>query len=141
MNRRVVITGMGAICALGHDARTVWVGMREGKSAIAPLTGFENQDMRVKVAAQVRDFDPAAHFDSKKLILLDRVSQFTLVAAREAVRQSGLDFAQGNLSQRSACVVGTASMLTSSSTTLTRSGTRLRRAAAWSSDTCRGLGS
>jgi len=107
MNRRVVITGVGAICALGHDARAVWQGMREGRSAIAPLAGFENQDMRIKVAAQVRDFDPAAHFDSKSLILLDRVSQFALVAAREAVAQSGLDFAQGNLSQRSACVVGT----------------------------------
>ena len=107
MNRRVVITGVGAICALGHDARAVWQGMREGRSAIAPLAGFENQDMRIKVAAQVRDFDPAAYFDSKKLILLDRVSQFALVAAREAVAQSGLDFAQGNLSQRSACVVGT----------------------------------
>jgi nodulation protein E len=107
MNRRVVITGVGAICALGHDARATWAGMREGRSAIATLTGFENQDMRVKVAAQVRDFDPSAHFDSKKLVLLDRVSQFALVAAREAVKQSGLDFAQGNLGQRSACVVGT----------------------------------
>ncbi|MDE2498221.1 MAG: beta-ACP synthase, partial [Xanthomonadaceae bacterium] len=48
MNRRVVITGVGAICALGHDARAVWKGMREGKSAIASLTGFETQDMRVK---------------------------------------------------------------------------------------------
>ncbi|HEX7369864.1 MAG TPA: beta-ketoacyl-[acyl-carrier-protein] synthase family protein [Rhodanobacteraceae bacterium] len=107
MSRRVVITGVGAICALGHDARTVWNGMREGRSAIAPLTGFENQDMRVKVAAQVRDFDPATHFDSKKLILLDRVAQFALVAAREAVQQSGLDFSKDDLRTRSACVIGT----------------------------------
>jgi nodulation protein E len=109
MNRRVVITGVGAICALGHDVRAIWAGMREGCSAIAPLVGFEDQDMRVKVAAQVRDFDPATHFDSKKLILLDRVSQFALVAAREAAAQSGLDFAQGDLRQRSACVIGTGS--------------------------------
>jgi nodulation protein E len=109
MNRRVAITGAGTICALGHDARTTWAAMREGRSAIAPLAGFDGQDMRVKVAAQVRDFDPAAHFDSKKLILLDRVSQFALVAAREAVAQSGLDFAQGDIRQRSACVVGTGS--------------------------------
>ncbi len=107
MNRRVVITGVGAICALGGNARATWAGMREGRSAIAPLAGFEDQDMRVKVAAQVRDFDPAAHFDAKKLILLDRVSQFALVAAREAVAQSGLDFTQADLRQRSACVVGT----------------------------------
>lgn len=108
-DRRVVITGAGAICALGHDAPTIWAGMRDGRSAIAPLAGFENEDMRVKVAAQVRDFDPAAHFDSRKLALLDRVSQFALLAAREAVAQSGLDFAQGDLHRRSACVVGTGS--------------------------------
>lgn len=107
MSRRVVITGVGAICALGHDADTIWRGMREGRSAIAPLTGFDGQDMRVKVAAQVRDYDPAQHFDPKKLILLDRVSQFALVAAREAVAHSGIDFSQGELRQRSACVVGT----------------------------------
>ncbi|WIG56650.1 MAG: 3-oxoacyl-[acyl-carrier-protein] synthase, KASII [Rhodanobacteraceae bacterium] len=107
MNRRVVITGVGAICALGHDARAIWQGMREGRSAIAPLAGFENEDMRVKIAAQVRDYDPHAHFDPKKLVLLDRVSQFAVIAAREAVAQSGIDFAQGDLRQRSACVVGT----------------------------------
>ncbi|HEX5954168.1 MAG TPA: beta-ketoacyl-[acyl-carrier-protein] synthase family protein [Rhodanobacteraceae bacterium] len=107
MNRRVVITGVGAICALGHDARTVWQGMRDGRCAIAPLAGFETQDMRVKVAAQVRDYDPVTHFDPKKLVLLDRVSQFALVAAREAVAQSTLDFAQGDLRQRSGCVIGT----------------------------------
>jgi nodulation protein E len=107
-NRRVVITGIGAICALGHDAATIWAGLREGKSAIAPLTGFENEDMRVQIAAQVRDYDPAAWFDSKKRILLDRVSQFALIAAREAVAQSGLDFQREALGQRTACVVGTA---------------------------------
>ncbi|MBS0433013.1 MAG: beta-ketoacyl-[acyl-carrier-protein] synthase family protein [Proteobacteria bacterium] len=105
---RVVITGMGAICALGHDAREVWTGMREGQSAIAPLAGFENQGLRVKVAAQVRDFDPLRHFDEKKLLLLDRVSQFVLIAAREAVSQSGIDFAADeSLRARTACVIGT----------------------------------
>ncbi|MGH8145080.1 MAG: beta-ketoacyl-[acyl-carrier-protein] synthase family protein [Rhodanobacteraceae bacterium] len=107
MNRRVVITGVGAICALGHDARTVWTGMREGRSAIGPLHGFEDQDMRVKVAAQVRDYEPAQHFDAKKLLLLDRVSQFALIAAREAVAQSGIDFSHDGLRARSACVLGT----------------------------------
>ena len=109
MNRRVVITGMGAICALGHDARSMWQGMREGRGAIAPLAGFEDHaDLRVRVAAQVRDYDPLAHFDEKKLLLLDRVSQFALIAAREAVAQSGLDFATDEaLRARTACIVGT----------------------------------
>ncbi|MGB8635717.1 MAG: beta-ketoacyl-[acyl-carrier-protein] synthase family protein [Rhodanobacteraceae bacterium] len=105
--RRVVVTGMGAICALGPNADSCWQGMREGRSAIAPLTGFEDTSLRVEVAAQVSDFDPSAHFDRRKLSLLDRVSQFSLVAAREAVSQSGLDFNQAGLGHRSACVIGT----------------------------------
>lgn len=108
MNRRVVITGMGAICALGNNAREVWAGMREGRSAIAPLRGFEDQtDLRVRVAAQVQGYDPAQHFDPKKLILLDRVSQFPLIAAREAINQAGLEFRSSGLGTRTACVVGT----------------------------------
>jgi nodulation protein E len=108
MNRRVVITGVGAICALGHNAREVWQGMREGRSAIAPLSGFDDPTLRVRVAAQVRDYDPLQHFDEKKLLLLDRVSQFALIAAREAVSHSGLDFsADESLRARTACIVGT----------------------------------
>ena len=108
MARRVVITGMGAVCALGRNAREVWQGMREGRSAISPLQGFENEDMRVRVAAQVRGYDPLQHFDEKKLLLLDRVSQFALIAAREAVSQAGIDFpADENLRARTACIIGT----------------------------------
>ncbi|HEX6613519.1 MAG TPA: beta-ketoacyl-[acyl-carrier-protein] synthase family protein [Rhodanobacteraceae bacterium] len=107
MSRRVVITGMGAICALGNDAREVWQGMREGRSAIAPLAGFDDPTLRVRVAAQVRDYDPLKHFDEKKLLLLDRVSQFVLIAAREAVAQSGLEFREGGIGQRTGCVIGT----------------------------------
>jgi nodulation protein E len=105
--RRVVITGVGAICALGHDARATWAAMREGRGGIGPLAGFEDQAMRAKVAAQVRDYDPKQYFDPKKLPLYDRVSQFALIAAREAVAQSGLDFHQAALGARTACVVGT----------------------------------
>jgi len=107
MNRRVVITGMGAICALGNTARDVWAGMREGRSAIAPLAGFDDPTLRVRVAGQVCDYDPLAYFDEKKLLLLDRVSQFALIAAREAVAQSGLEFRESGLGVRTACVVGT----------------------------------
>lgn len=107
MARRVVITGVGAISASGADARALWESMREGRSAIAPLAGFSGEDLRVRVAAQVRGFDPAAHFGPKQLILLDRSTQFALVAAREAVAQAGLDFRQGDLGLRSACVIGT----------------------------------
>ncbi|MGA9341251.1 MAG: beta-ketoacyl-[acyl-carrier-protein] synthase family protein [Rhodanobacteraceae bacterium] len=107
MNRRVVVTGMGTISALGHDASNGWRAMREGASAISALRGFDDHDMRVRIAAQVRDFNPTAHFEGKRLLLLDRVSQFALVAAREAVAQSGLDFRADGLGQRSACIIGT----------------------------------
>ena len=104
--RRVAITGMGAVSALGHDAASTWAAMREGRSGIAPIVNIPTDLLNVKIAAEVRGFDPAAHIDAKKLPLLDRVSQFALVAAREAVAQSGLDFREGNRGARSACIVG-----------------------------------
>lgn len=106
--RRVVITGMGAISALGHDAAACWREMLAGRSAIGLIQAVPAQLLRAPVAAEVRGFDPAAHFDDKRLPLLDRVSQFALVAAREAVRQSGLDFQTGELRDRSAVIIGTA---------------------------------
>ena len=104
--RRVVITGMGAVCALGHNAATTWAAMREGDSGIGPICNIPTDLLNVKIAAEVRGFDPAAHFEHKRLPLLDRVSQFALVAAREAVAQSGLDFSIDNRGDRTACVIG-----------------------------------
>lgn len=103
---RVVITGMGAICALGHNAIQCWQGMREGRSAIGPLRGFDDPTLRIRVAAQVSGFDASAHFNARHLAILDPVSQFALVAAREAVAQSGIDFANGPLARRTACIIG-----------------------------------
>jgi nodulation protein E len=105
--RRVAITGMGAICALGHDARSTWTAMREGRVGIGPIENIPTELLNVKIAAEVRGFDPATHFDAKRLPLLDRVSQFALVAAREAVAQSGLEFKASGLGERTACIVGT----------------------------------
>ena len=104
--RRVVITGMGAISALGHTAPANWNELREGRSGIAPISNISTDLLLIKIAAEVRSFDPAAHFEHKRLPLLDRVSQFALVAAREAVAQSGLDFRAGNFGERTACIVG-----------------------------------
>jgi nodulation protein E len=92
--QRVVITGMGAVTPLGHTASATWNGLREGRSAIASITSLPREALRFGIAAEVRDFDPFAYFDEKRLILLDRVSQLALVAAREAIAQSGVDFAQ-----------------------------------------------
>jgi nodulation protein E len=79
--RKVVITGMGAISALGHDAAACWREMLAGRSAIGPIRAVAGELLRAPVAAEVSRFDPAAHFDSKRLPLLDRVSQFATTAA------------------------------------------------------------
>ena len=105
--RRVVITGMGAVTPLGHTAPATWAALREGRSAIGPITSLPREALRFGIAAEVRDFDPLQHFDEKKLILLDRVSQLALVAAREAIAQSGIDFARENLGENTAVVIGT----------------------------------
>jgi nodulation protein E len=105
--RRVAITGMGCISALGHDAPTSWQAMREGRVGIGPIANIPTELLQVKIAAEVRGFDPGAHFESKRLALLDRVSQFALVAAREAVAQAGLDFRAEGRGDRTACIIGT----------------------------------
>ncbi len=105
--RRVVITGMGSISALGHDATTCWQAMREGHSGIGRISVVDPALLKAPIAAEVRHFDPLKHFDEKKLVLLDRVSQFALVAAREAVAQSGLDFRADSLGETTAVIIGT----------------------------------
>src|SRR4029079_18201063 len=105
--RRVVIAGMGAVSAIGHDAASTWNSMREGRCAIGPIVNIPTELTNIKIAAEVRDYDAAKHFDSKKLIFLDRVAQFALLAAREAVAQSGLDFRAAGRGERTACIVGT----------------------------------
>ena len=106
---RVVITGMGCISALGVTASATWHSMREGRSGIGPLTGLNDSTLRTPIAAQAKGFVAGAHFDDKRLVLLDPVSQFALVAAREAVSQSGLVFSAAGteLAERTAVIIGT----------------------------------
>jgi nodulation protein E len=103
---RVVVTGYGCVSPLGLDAEASWQAMREGRSAIGPITGIPTDILNVRIAAEVRDFDPSLHFDPKRLVLLDRFTQFALVAAREAVARSGLRL-DGGLAQRTAAIIGT----------------------------------
>lgn len=103
---RVVVTGMGCISALGHDVATMAESLRAGRSGIAPITCMDPTRLIAKNAAEVKGFDPEPLFDRKLLPVLDRFSQFALVAADEAVAQAGLSF-EGELSERSAVVIGT----------------------------------
>ncbi|ATQ69467.1 MULTISPECIES: beta-ketoacyl-[acyl-carrier-protein] synthase family protein [Methylosinus] len=88
--RRVVISGMGAVSAAGVGAGALWAAARDGVSQIRPLVTPHPYDGRVKQAAQVPDFDPAAHIDAKFLPFCDPFTQFALVSADEAVAQAGL---------------------------------------------------
>ena len=87
--RRVAITGLGAICALGADVPSVWAAALRGDCGIRPIAGIATERLSATLAAEVPGFDPAAHFEPRRLAMLDRASQLALVAAREAMRDAG----------------------------------------------------
>ncbi len=105
--RRVVITGAGTINALGHDVPSTLAAMREGRCGIGPLDIRDVDRLSVQIGGQVRDYDEHAHFNRQQIALYDRFTQFTLLAAKQAVDQSGLTFA-GELSAKSGVILGTA---------------------------------
>ena len=102
---RVVITGLGVIAPLGKNTAEFTAGLKAGKSAIGPISIIQTEGLITKIGAQVLDFDPLAHFEENKLPLYDRCTQFALVAAREAIAQSKLDFRAG-LGARTATIIG-----------------------------------
>jgi nodulation protein E len=108
-SRRVAITGLGIISALGLDLAQNWAALCAGRSGIAPLQVVDGAGVGLKVlnGAQVRDFDPLKHFEGGKDAQLDRFAQFSVVAAREAFRDSGVDLSP-EMRLRSAVVCGSA---------------------------------
>ncbi|PIE10330.1 MAG: beta-ACP synthase [Rhodobacterales bacterium] len=104
--KRVVITGAGTINALGHDVPTTFEAMREGRCGIGPLDIRDVERLTVTIGAQVRDYDETTHFNRQQIALYDRFTQFALLAARQAVEQSGIVF-QGDLADRAGVVLGT----------------------------------
>jgi nodulation protein E len=107
--RRVVITGLGMISALGHNVSENWAALCEGRAGIGPLTGVDGSRVNLKMqnAAQVKNFDPLKHFEGGKDAQLDRFAQFSVVAARQAMRDSGLELTQ-DLREQCAIVCGSA---------------------------------
>lgn len=105
--RRVVITGQGAISALGRSALETNASMREGKSGISALDFRDVDRLTIKIGGQIHGFDPEAHFDRQQIALYDRFTQFALIAAQEAVVQSGLAF-DDKLAERTGVILGTA---------------------------------
>ena len=104
---RVVITGAGSINALGGDVPQTLAAMRDGICGIGPLDFQDVDRLMIKIGGQVKNYDIASHFNRQQIALYDRFTQFTLIAAREALKQSGLKF-DGELAETSGVVLGTA---------------------------------
>jgi len=105
---RVVITGIGVVSPVGCTIEEFWPALVEGRSAIGPFSVARSERLSTRIAAQVSQFDPATLFEPKQLGFLDRFSQFAIVAARSAVRDSGLDISE-RLALETATVIGSAS--------------------------------
>ncbi len=105
--RRVVVTGLGVISALGPNTDAFWQALREGRSGISPLENFGPTQFRFQNAAEVHDYTPDAHFGKKQIALLDRFAQLGLVAAREALADAALEWT-AQLRQHTAVVTGSA---------------------------------
>ncbi|PWH13277.1 MAG: beta-ketoacyl-[acyl-carrier-protein] synthase II [Ardenticatenia bacterium] len=90
MFKRVVITGLGAITPLGHDVPSTWEALKAGRSGIRRITSFDPSDLATQFAGEVVDFDPLKYFDRREARRMDRVTQFAIVAADQALADSGL---------------------------------------------------
>ena len=105
--RRVAVTGMGTVNALGHDVPATLAAFREGRCGITQLDFRDVDRLAIQIGAQVHGWQPEQYFNRQQILLYDKFTQFTLLAAKEAVAQSGLDF-DGRLALRSGVVLGTA---------------------------------
>ena len=89
-NRRVVVTGMGAITPIGNSVEGFWSGIKEGKTGFGPITYFDTADYRCKLAAEVKDFDPTQYMDKKSVRRMEQFCQFAVAAAGQAIADAGL---------------------------------------------------
>jgi nodulation protein E len=105
---RVVVTGLGVVSPVGQSVKDYWAALIAGHSGLEPPTGGTADQVKTKLVGQVKDFDQALHFDPQRVGLLDRVSQFAVVAARQALAQSGLTLSD-ELAEKTAVIIGTGS--------------------------------
>jgi nodulation protein E len=103
--RRVAVTGIGVISALGANRESFWKALAAGESGIRPMELVEPGTVRFPNAAEARDYRVADHFEEKEVVLLDRFAQFAAVAAREAVLDAGIAWT-ADLRERTAIVTG-----------------------------------
>jgi beta-ketoacyl-acyl-carrier-protein synthase II len=96
LNRRVVVTGMGVVSPVGNGLEPFWDGLTSGRSGIAPITLFDASEFSVRFAGEVKDFDIGEWLDRKESKRMDRVTQFGVAAALDAVKDSGLEITDNN---------------------------------------------
>lgn len=106
MPEKVVVTGMGAVSGAGIGTAALWQAARDGKTAIGPIELDRPGQNTIKIAAQVKNFDPAAHLDATTVTMTDRFSQFAAIATDEAMAQANLPRDQ-RLGERAAVIIGT----------------------------------
>ncbi|MGD8426073.1 MAG: beta-ketoacyl synthase N-terminal-like domain-containing protein, partial [Balneolaceae bacterium] len=105
-NRRVVITGIGALTPVGKTAPDFWNGLISGKSGAQSIEHFDTSDFPTKFAAQIDDYDELDYFDRKEARRMDKVCQYALIASEEAINDTGLDLEEID-KDRVAVIVGT----------------------------------
>ena len=94
--KRVVITGLGTINPLGKSVPEFWDNLMKGVSGAGPITRFDASNFRTQFACEVKDYEPTAYFDRKEVRKMDLYTQFGIIAAREAIKDSGLNLEQEN---------------------------------------------
>lgn len=104
--KRVAVTGLGVVSPVGSTIETFWSALVEGRTGIGPIETGRKEMFRTRIAAEVRDFKADAHFPNRRLAFIDRFSAMAVVAARNAVAESGLAF-DGPLALRTASIIGT----------------------------------
>ena len=91
MKKRVVVTGMGAITPIGNSVDAFWEGIKQEKIGFDKISYFDASDYKCKIAAQVKDFDPAAYMDKKAARRMEQFCQFAIAASKEALEDAGID--------------------------------------------------
>lgn len=105
MERRVVVTGLGAITPIGNNTEEFWKGLKEGKCGIDEITLYDTTGYKVKLAGEVKNYNPEDYFDKRSAKRLDRFTQFAIIAAKEAMNDSGINSENTNM-ERVGVVVG-----------------------------------
>ena len=105
MERRVVITGLGALTPIGNNTEEFWNSIKEGRCGIEEIKSFDISNFKVKLAAELKGYNPEDYFDKREAKRLDKFSQYAMIAAREAWKDSGLDKENENM-ERVGIIIG-----------------------------------